>query len=178
MKLLTHTHIFVYLTPFLVKMHCNKVGTRKTWIIVGIKLKYAISSASFIGGDRCEGTPRKQKAAGSKMSKIENLEVPFLKSSHRSPRSAILQRCVSALNKTQQQRKNPQQQHRPTRGLISLCLWTPDQFNPGGTGTRDQSEPPTPVSVFTKICIPPRRRSTRCRVDACWMVRPYCAISC
>ncbi len=27
-----------------------------------------------------------------------------------------------------------------------------------------------PVSVFTKICIPPRRRSTRCRVDSFWIL--------
>ena len=27
-----------------------------------------------------------------------------------------------------------------------------------------------PVSVLTKICIPPRRRSTRCKVDSFWML--------
>jgi len=27
-----------------------------------------------------------------------------------------------------------------------------------------------PVRVLTKICIPPRRRSTRCRVDSFWML--------
>ena len=27
-----------------------------------------------------------------------------------------------------------------------------------------------PVSVFTKICIPPRRRSTRWSVDSFWML--------
>merc|ERR1719323_1130793 len=27
-----------------------------------------------------------------------------------------------------------------------------------------------PVSVFTKICIPPRKRSTKCKVDSFWML--------
>ncbi|KAG6934719.1 hypothetical protein G0U57_016507 [Chelydra serpentina] len=27
-----------------------------------------------------------------------------------------------------------------------------------------------PVKVFTKICIPPLRRRTRCRVDSFWML--------
>jgi ubiquitin C len=27
-----------------------------------------------------------------------------------------------------------------------------------------------PVNVFTKICMPPRRRSTRCKVDSFWML--------
>ena len=27
-----------------------------------------------------------------------------------------------------------------------------------------------PVSVLTKICMPPRRRSTRCSVDSFWML--------
>ena len=27
-----------------------------------------------------------------------------------------------------------------------------------------------PVRVFTKICIPPRKRSTRCKVDSFWML--------
>ena len=27
-----------------------------------------------------------------------------------------------------------------------------------------------PVSVFTKICIPPRNLSTRCKVDSFWML--------